>query len=133
MFAAVGAVAAAAIAGTAGSLAAVGTQLLPSLTADGMPGPVAASLAAALAALGAMLTACALVQLRALPDFGPAPCARGHAAPAAAVTANPLSAAALPPLPPGWAAHGPDEKGDVWYTDAAGAATWERPRAVAGT
>ena len=76
-----------AIAGAAGALAAEGKLLLSpffprgtALTADGMPGPVAAALAATLAAVGALLVAGAGVRLRALAGFGPAACARGCAA-----------------------------------------------------
>lgn len=117
----------------------------------GLPGPVAGGLSAALSSLGALVLGFALSSLRAAPGFGMSACGLG-AAPAPPVSWSPNNPAyagpahfaapvekqmvpvammALPappkPLPPGWSRHGPDEKGDVWYSGPDGSTSWDPP------
>ena len=55
------------------------------------------------------------------------------ASPAPLYAAAAAAAAAQPQLPPGWQKHGPDESGDVWYTDAQGNSHWSIPSSAPAT
>ena len=137
LFSAIGSIAVIAVNGVGSSLVnTTGKIILNSGDSQvGLPGPVAAGLAAAFSVFGTIIIAIAFYFLRAIPGFGTAACGfnRGVtvASPLVAdvkltVVVNPV---AISPnaLPLGWTQHGPDATGDVWYSDHMGRMVWNLP------
>jgi hypothetical protein len=144
LFSAIGSIAVIAVNGVGSSLVNTTGKILvnPSDSQVGLPGPVAAGLAAAFSVFGTIIVAIAFYFLRAIPGFGTAACGFNKSVASSTealapltVVVNPVTTIVSPyvshspsnALPLGWTQHGPDATGDVWYSDPMGRMVWNLP------